>query len=188
MLLIFGDGTAYCKFIHALPLSAKPTLLRPALWHWIWTTSSLPVGTMLSFASRGSQRDINWIRGYLLSVSGCFVAFLGCLAARSLQDTWWHSPSPQGSPAPHGGRFSNSISSTPTGSIPTSLADTPLEGFPVNFLSAPASFSASPTDTPTDDVLLVCPSLRQQWATATPSYRGWISALATGGEGFLPRP
>lgn len=143
MLLIFGDGTAYCKCINVLPLRAKPTHLCPALWHWIWTISSLPVGTMLRFVSRGSQRDINWIRGYLLCfwVLCSFSGMLGCqectghLVALTL-------------PAPHGGHFSDSFSSTPAGRIPTSLADTPLGGSPVNFLSTPASVSEAPLTPP----------------------------------------
>lgn len=119
MPLIFGDGTArYSKFINVLPLSAKPTLC-PALWHWIWTISSLAGGTMLSFVSRGSQRDINWIRGYLLSVSGCFVAFLGCLAARSLHLVALTLPA--GFTGTPWGAFFLQLPQHPTGWLPSEL-------------------------------------------------------------------
>lgn len=54
-----------------------------------------------------------------------------------------------------------SFSGTPADSFSRSLTGTPRGGFPISFLSTSASFSASPTNVPTDDVLLSCHSLRQ---------------------------
>lgn len=91
MLLTFRNSTAYCKIINLLPLGSKSTLLCPAFCD-ILTIFHLPVGTILSFVGRGSQRDIKGRRGssFRFWVLCCFPEML---AARSLQDTQLRHPS-----------------------------------------------------------------------------------------------
>lgn len=153
MLLTFRSSTAYCKIINLLPLSYKSTLLCPVFCD-ILPIFHLPVGTMLSFVGRGSQSDIKGRRGYSFRfwVLCCFPEMLGC------QELTGHpvALTPSTFHQRRSGRLSSSFSSTPAGSIQTSLADTPLGGFPVSLLRSPASFSASPTVTLTDDFLLAC--------------------------------
>lgn len=186
MLLTFRNSTAYCKIINLLPLGSKSTLLCPAFCD-ILTIFHLPVGTMLSFVGRGSQRDIKGRRGssFRFWVLCCFPEMLGC------QELTGHPvASPQHVlPAPQRVKQFRQFQQHSSTQYPHKSRWHPIRWLPSEFTELSSQLLSQPNWHP-HRWLLACLlyPVTTQWAIVTPS-KDWISALAMEGRAsskFVP--